>query len=53
MIKEYLFPTIIYIKDLPNPNELNSYLENILLSGVKMIQVLKKLMLMVGTHRQT
>jgi uncharacterized protein (TIGR02466 family) len=27
MIKEYLFPTIIYIKDLPNANELNSYLE--------------------------
>ena len=27
MIKEYLFPTIIYIEDLPNPNELNSYLE--------------------------
>ena len=27
MIKEYLFPTIIYVKDLPNPNELNSYLE--------------------------
>ena len=27
MIKEYYFPTIIYIKDLPNANELNSYLE--------------------------
>ena len=27
MIKEYFFPTIIYIKDLPNINELNSYLE--------------------------
>ncbi len=27
MIKEYLFPTIIYVKDLPNANELNSYLE--------------------------
>ncbi len=27
MIKESLFPTIIYIKDLPNANELNFYLE--------------------------
>ena len=27
MIKEYLFPTIIYVKDLPNANELNPYLE--------------------------
>ena len=27
MIKEYFFPTIIYIKDLPNANELNQYLE--------------------------
>ena len=27
MIKEYFFPTIIYIKDLPNPEKLNSYLE--------------------------
>ena len=27
MIKEYYFPTIIYVKDLPNANELNSYLE--------------------------
>ena len=27
MIKEYYFPTIFYIKDLPNANELNSYLE--------------------------
>jgi len=27
MIKEYYFPTIIYIKDLPNANELNPYLE--------------------------
>ena len=27
MIKEYFFPTIIYVKDLPNANELNSYLE--------------------------
>ena len=27
MIKEYYFPTIIYIKDVPNANELNSYLE--------------------------
>ena len=27
MIKEYLFPTIIYVKDLPNPEKLNSYLE--------------------------
>ncbi len=27
MIKEYFFPTIIYIKDLPNANELNTYLE--------------------------
>ena len=25
MIKEYFFPTIIYIKDLPNPNELINY----------------------------
>ena len=27
MIKEYYFPTIIYVKDLPNANELNPYLE--------------------------
>ena len=27
MIKEYYFPTIFYIKDLPNPEGLNSYLE--------------------------
>jgi len=27
MIKEYLFPTIIYFKDVPNANELNPYLE--------------------------
>ena len=27
MIKEYYFPTIIYVKDLPNPEKLNSYLE--------------------------
>ena len=27
MIKEYFFPTIIYIKDLANANELNPYLE--------------------------
>ena len=27
MIKEYFFPTIIYVKDLPNANELNTYLE--------------------------
>ena len=27
MIKEYYFPTIIYIKDVPNPEKLNSYLE--------------------------
>ena len=27
MIKEYYFPTIIYIKDLPNSEQLNSYLE--------------------------
>ena len=27
MIKEYYFPTIIYIKHLPNPEQLNSYLE--------------------------
>ena len=27
MIKEYFFPTIIYIKVLPNPEGLNSYLE--------------------------
>ena len=27
MITEYHFPTPIYIKDLPNPVELNQYLE--------------------------
>ena len=27
MIKEYYFPTIIYVKDIPNSEELNSYLE--------------------------
>ena len=27
MITEYHFPTMIYIKDLPNPEKLNQYLE--------------------------
>ena len=27
MIKEYFFPTIVYVKELPNPEKLNSYLE--------------------------
>ena len=27
MIKEYFFPTIVYVKDLENADELNSYLE--------------------------
>ena len=39
MIKEYYFPTIIYIKDLPNANELNPYLEKHILIGVIKIKV--------------
>ena len=27
MITEHLFPTLLYVKDLPNANELNQYLE--------------------------
>ena len=27
MITEHLFPTLLYVKDLPNANELNNYLE--------------------------
>ena len=31
MIKEYYFPTIIYVNDLPNANELNSYLQKLII----------------------
>ena len=52
MIKEYLFPTIIYIKDLPNPNELNSYLEKHIVEWSKNDPGVKKTNVN-GWHSQT
>ena len=52
MIKEYLFPTIIYIKDLPNANELNTYLENHIVEWSKNDTGVKKTNVN-GWHSQT
>ena len=52
MIKEYLFPTIIYVKDLPNPNELNTYLENHIIQWSKNDTGVKKTNVN-GWHSQT
>ena len=40
--KEYFFPTIIYFKDLPNPEGLNSYLEKHILEWSKQDKGVKK-----------
>ena len=40
--KEYFFPTIIYYKDLPNPEGLNSYLEKHILEWSKQDKGVKK-----------
>ena len=52
MIKESLFPTIIYIKDLPNPNELNLYLEKHIIEWSKNDTGVKKTNVN-GWHSQT
>ena len=52
MIKEYLFPTIIYVKDLPNANELNSYLEKHIIQWSKQDKGVSKTN-MNGWHSQT
>jgi len=35
MITEYHFPTIVYIKDIPNPEKLNKYLEDHIMRWVQ------------------
>ena len=35
MISEYHFPTIVYIKDIPNPEKLNKYLEDHIMRWVQ------------------
>ncbi len=52
MIKEYFFPTIIYIKDLPNANEFNSYLEKHIVEWSKNDTGVKKTNVN-GWHSQT
>ena len=52
MIKEYYFPTIIYIKDLPNANELNPYLENHIINWSNQDKGVSKTN-MNGWHSQT
>ena len=52
MIKEYYFPTIIYIKDLPNANELNPYLEKHIIEWSKQDKGVSKTN-MNGWHSQT
>jgi len=52
MIKEYFFPTIIYIKDLPNPEELNPYLEKHIVEWSKNDTGVKKTNVN-GWHSQT
>ena len=52
MIKEYLFPTIIYVKDLPNANELNSYLEKHIIEWSKQDKGVSKTNVN-GWHSQT
>ena len=52
MIKEYFFPTIIYIKDLPNANELNTYLEKQIIEWSNQDKGVNKTN-MNGWHSQT
>ena len=52
MIKEYYFPTIIYIKDLPNANELNPYLEKHIVEWSNQDKGVRKTN-MNGWHSQT
>ena len=52
MIKEYFFPTIIYVKDLPNANELNSYLEKHIVEWSKKDKGVSKTNVK-GWHSQT
>ena len=52
MIKEYYFPTIIYVKDLPNANELNPYLEKHIIEWSKQDKGVNKTN-MNGWHSQT
>ena len=52
MIKEYLFPTIIYVKDLPNANELNLYLEKHIIDWSNQDKGVSKTN-MNGWHSQT
>ena len=52
MIKEYYFPTIIYIKDLPNANKLNSYLEKHIVEWSKKDSGVSKT-IVNGWHSQT
>ena len=52
MIKEYYFPTIIYIKDLLNANELNPYLEKHIIEWSKQDKGVSKTN-MNGWHSQT
>ena len=52
MIKEYYFPTIIYIKDLPNANELNPYLEKHIINWSNQDKGVSKTN-MNGWHSQT
>ena len=52
MIKEYYFPTIFYIKDLPNANELNPYLEKHIVEWSNQDKGVRKTN-MNGWHSQT
>ena len=52
MIKEYFFQTIIYIKDLPNANELNTYLEKQIIEWSNQDKGVNKTN-MNGWHSQT
>ena len=42
MTKEHFFPTIIYVKDLPNPEKLNLYLEKHIIEWSKRDKGLKR-----------
>jgi hypothetical protein len=53
MIIEYLFPTLVYINEIPNAIELNHYLEkNILQWQKKDPKGIIELMLMAGIAQQ-
>ena len=51
MIKEYFFPTIIYIKDLPNANELNTYLEKHIIDWSNQDKGVSKTNVNAGIHK--